>query len=343
MVEKQESRHSPESGSAVQSEAPHSVTGDLESQPVDSSGLIESLMEQVSSLMDKIALLKQQLNKLPDSPSTKELRFSFSDIARDDALVRFYTGVPDREHFDALSEFLSDCSSTMPLWRGSGCHDGNARSQKSSRTLTLDDELLLTLMKLRLDTPNVDLAMRFRISTSMVSRIFTAWLMSLFKKFTASAELPVWPSRERVNDTMPEIFKDLYPTTRCIIDCTEFPIQTPTDPDTQRVTWSSYKNRNTFKALVGITPSGAISFLSELYGGSVSDREITLSSGLLDKLQSGDSLMADKGFTIADECLKCNILLDVPPYVHDKQLSAQEIVEARRIASLRIHVERAME
>ena len=125
--------------------------------------------------------------------------------------------------------------------------------------------------------------------------------------------------------------------------CTEFAIQTPSDPGTQRVTWSSYKNRNTFKAPVGITPSGAISFLSELYGGSVSDREMKLSSGILDKLQRGDSLMADKGFTIADECTKRGINLNVPPYIRDKQLSAKELVETRRMASLRIHVERAME
>ena len=101
---------------------------------------------------------------------------------------------------------------------------------------------------------------------------------------------------------MPQKFRDLYPTTRTIIDCTEFPIQIPSDPDTQRVTWSTYKNRNTFKALVCITPSGAISFISSLYGGSVSDREITKTCGVLDLLDKGDSVMADKGFTIKELC-----------------------------------------
>ena len=40
------------------------------------------------------------------------------------------------------------------------------------RTLSLDDELFLTLMKLRLDCPFQDLAMRFRMSVSVVSRVF---------------------------------------------------------------------------------------------------------------------------------------------------------------------------
>lgn len=31
----------------------------------------------------------------------------------------------------------------------------------------------------------------------------------------------MWPSREAVNETMPEEFRKAYPTTRVIIDCTE--------------------------------------------------------------------------------------------------------------------------
>ena len=79
---------------------------------------------------------------------------------------------------------------------------------------------------------------------------------------------------------MPQSFKDLYPSTRLIIDCTEFPIERSTDPDSKRATWSTYKIRNTLKLLVGISPSGAITFLSELLGGSLSDNEITLSCGV---------------------------------------------------------------
>lgn len=68
-----------------------------------------------------------------------------------------------------------------------------------------------------------------------------------------------------------------------------------------------------------------------------------MACGILDKLEPGDSLMADKGFTIADECEKRNITLNMPPFIRDKQLSLQDLVQTRRIASLRIHVERAME
>ena len=53
--------------------------------------------------------------------------------------------------------------------------------------------------------------------------------------------------------------------------------------------------------------------------------------------------MADRGFTIKGILKELNIDLDIPPFMEGrKQLPASEIDEGRRIASLRIHVERAI-
>ena len=57
------------------------------------------------------------------------------------------------------------------------------------------------------------------------------------------------------------------------------------------------------KALVGITPTDYFSFVSKLWTGNVSDRYITERSGLLDKLEEGDSVMADKALTL-EICLQ---------------------------------------
>ena len=129
-----------------------------------------------------------------------------------------------------------------------------------------------------------------------------------------------------------------------IVDATEIYVEKPSLPDIQQMTFSSYKNNNTFKGLIGISPSGAISFISRLFPGSISDKELTKQSGLLELLECGDSVMADRGFDIQDDLIPLGVRLNIPPFLKGKhQLSPNEMVEIRRITSVRIHVERAME
>lgn len=55
------------------------------------------------------------------------------------------------------------------------------------------------------------------------------------------------------------------------------------------------------KGLIGISPGGATTFVSELYTGSISDREIVIRSGFLDlPFDEKDLVMADTGFTVYD-------------------------------------------
>ena len=67
------------------------------------------------------------------------------------------------------------------------------------------------------------------------------------------------------------------------------------------------------KALVGITPTDYFSFVSKLWTGNVSDRYITERSGLLDKLEEGDSVMANKGFNIRDLLTRKKVALNILP------------------------------
>ena len=52
-------------------------------------------------------------------------------------------------------------------------------------------------------------------------------------------------------------------------------VEKPTSPHAQKATWSEYKQHNTIKTLVGITPNGYFSFLSKFWSGNTSDRKIT--------------------------------------------------------------------
>ena len=142
---------------------------------------------------------------------------------------------------------------------------------------------------------------------------------------------------------MPKCFRDRFPDTRIIIDCVEFELERPSSLLNQSRTYSDYKSRNTVKNLVGISPSGVVTFISDCWGGRVSDKEITKKSGLFDKLERGDSVMADKGFEIEEELAEIGVTLNMPPKLKkDSQMSARKVEKTRRIAELRIHVERGI-
>ena len=90
-------------------------------------------------------------------------------------------------------------------------------------------------------------------------------------------------------------------------------------------------------------PGGAVTFISQLYTGSISDREIVRRSGFLNlPFDDKDSIMADKGFTIQD-LLPLGVSLNLPPFLEaSSQMAAEDVVKTQELASLRIRVERAI-
>lgn len=85
--------------------------------------------------------------------------------------------------------------------------------------------------------------------------------------------------------------------------------------------------------------------VSQLYVGSISDVQLTRVSGYLKMLEgkSDVSVMADRGFTVCDMLAEKGVDLKIPPFLEGReQLPADEIKHGRSIASLRIHVERAI-
>lgn len=121
---------------------------------------------------------------------------------------------------------------------------------------------------------------------------------------------------------MPDCFLPDYSNTRVIIDCTEFRIDIPTSVDNRVFTYSQYKKNFTAKVLIGITPGGFISLRSDAAGGRKSDSQLTIESGLLDLLEDGDIVLADKGFpeikTVIDASGK-KVQMVMPPFLEKKK------------------------
>ena len=208
-------------------------------------------------------------------------------------LIRFYTGFDNFEILKGVFEELKPDAEKMIRWIQfqKGVQDVQAAFQDEK--LHLFDQFSLFLNYFGLGLFELDLAERYNCSLSAVSRTLITWANLLY--FLLGSQ-PIWPSREILKEFQPSVFKELYPSVRVILDCTERNCQTPTALLLNSQMHSVYKDHTTLKALVGVTPYCAVSFLSILYTGYISDNEITKSSGILPLLEKRDEVMADKGF-----------------------------------------------
>ena len=196
-------------------------------------------------------------------------------------------------------------------------------------------------MRIKLNLYGKDLVYRFGgVSEATVSRTFINVLDIMY---ACLRPLIKWPERDELKKTMPMDFRKHSQNCVVLIDCFEIFLDRPTNPMARAQTYSSYKHHNTVKYLIGITPQGTVSFISDGWGGRVSDKHLTEESGLLDKLLPADVILADRGFDIGDSVgLHC-ATVKLPAFTKGKkQLSGVEVEQTRRIANLRIHVKRVI-
>lgn len=291
----------------------------LTSQVGSLTAEVESLTNDVETLKSDKSVLQKEIQLLKDHP------MSVGFIRGDDKRTKFYTGLTTFILFQTVFDFVVPLVQTL---------------QKMPGKLSLMDEFLMVLMKLRLGLLNEDLGYRFGVSNSTVSRIFHKWLESMYCRLKPCIR---WPDKETVRKTLPIAFQKHYLKVRCIIDCTEVFIERPTSLRARAQTYSNYKKHNTIKFLIGITPSGVICFLSKCWGGRVSDKELTQESGFLSKLEPTDEIMADRGFLIEEELALQGAKLTIPAFTKGKkQLSQKDVELSRQIANVRIHVERVI-
>jgi hypothetical protein len=177
----------------------------------------------------------------------------------------------------------------------------------------------------------------FGISAVTGSRIFISWVLFLNEELKFLLPFPTTSDLKGI--TQPKGFKK-FENLRAIIDCTEFYIEKPSKPSCQRATYSQYKSANTFKLLISMSPICHNNFVSNLYSGSVSDKDIVNKSGFLQELQPGDKIMADKGFNIQDLLALHGTHLIAPPVMRKGNVSAKASTATRRVATARVHIER---
>lgn len=272
-------------------------------------------------------MLRKENEKLKEQLAKQKQTFSFSQISSDSDKVKYFTGLPDA----ATVLFLEALLSKFEL---------KYHSDWTVQLLPLVDQLLLTLMKLRLNCGHLDLATRFNCSKATVTNIFLTIVSALYDILYVGMLENNIPSTAKNQALLPDCFRP-FPNCRIVLDCTEVAVHKPERLDTQSNLYSHYKGRTTHKTLIGVAPNGVITFASNCYGGSASDKAITEDCGVLKHLQPGDMVMADKGFTIKD-ILPEGVLLNIPSFLVNGQFTQEEVNKNKLISSARIHVERSI-
>ena len=194
-------------------------------------------------------------------------------------------------------------------------------------------------MRLRRRPSLLSLCTTFGISTGNGSKIFITWVLFLERELEFLLDFSTLSDMEGL--PRPNVYKEMkYYKLRGIIDCTEFYIEKPSLPSSQRCTYSHYKSYNTGKLLVSLSPICHLNFVSKLFSGSISDKEIVRKSGFLEQINPEDHIMADKGFNIQDLLALCGAYLIAPPIMMKDNISSRASTATRRVATTRVHVER---
>ena len=268
-------------------------TAEVEGGTVDVATMTDTSGEDIAKLQEACQLRREENSLLKTSCGASLTKES---LQNDDAKVKFYTGLQSFATLMAIFRYVS--APVMPGPR---------------TTLTTFQQFLMVLIKLRLNLVDQDIAYRFGVHQSTVSRNFRKWIDIMY---TRLRRLIIWPEREQLLETMPMDFRKNFKRCVIIIDCFEVFCERPSNLKARSQLWSNH--HNTVKFLIGISPQGVVSFISEGWGGRVSDVQLTEECGLLRRLLPGDVVLADRGFTIQESVGMFCAEVKTPPFTRGK-------------------------
>lgn len=280
---------------------------------------IKKLKQAMIDYNGKHATLLRSEMELTKKLKEEQGRMLYHHISTIDARVAHFTGLPNAQMFEVLCGHFS-----APL---------KYRFKTKVTKLSRENQLFLTLMKLRCNFNYMDLSVWFGISTTTVANIFLTFLDALHNVIFVEA-LKIIPSRAENRRSLPKCFKG-FEECRMIIDCTEV----HSANSNKSVRKIDHRGYVTLKGLVGIAPNGAVTFASSLYPESMSDNEIFENCGLLKIFEPGDLVLADKDFTIEDLLEPLGVALNVPPFLG----SSRYIPDQMETTRARFNVIRAIE
>ncbi|KAJ1519024.1 hypothetical protein ONE63_011368 [Megalurothrips usitatus] len=246
------------------------------------------------------------------------------------------TGITHSQ-FEWLLQFLNeDCAKRLKYKRS---RSSPKKGLVMNCKLCVRGRLIMTLMRLRRGYPLEDIAILFGISTSYASDIINTWITFLWRQLSRLRQAMFVSRHTQSRQEKPTVFKQ-YDNLRCIIDSSEVVIEVPADLGMQGNTYSDYKGGCVMMFLLGISSWGGISFISDAFEGSITDKELYKCSGIRNFLAPLDVVLADRGFVCQEEADEDMVVLLHPPFLKRRtHFTPEEEQCTRDIAKARIYVE----
>lgn len=230
----------------------------------------------IANLMSELQARNMELYQMREEIASKTL--NEDGFKKNDQKTAYFTGLSNSDLFFTVYHTI----------------EGSLKIQHMS-ALTQFQQLLLTMMKLRFDFSFKYLSYEFNVSGSTISQIFYKTINILYDKFK---NIVFWPEK----DEMPEASREAVDNKIAfILHLFEIPTEAPSDKQlSAELTGSS---GHSLKYLIGVTPYGTISLISELPPNLTGYEVLTENSELLENVLPGDVIMTGSDF-LGDSCVK---------------------------------------
>lgn len=136
---------------------------------------------QLDQAYAEINALRNENENLKEKLKERDLTMT---ILNNNKKLQFFTGVKEKKLFDFLVLLVKNAPNNI-------------------KTLSLETQVLIVLMKLKLNLLNTDLAFRFHTSRKTIQRVFDALIPALASKLKT---LIKWPTKDALQSNMPNCF-----------------------------------------------------------------------------------------------------------------------------------------
>ena len=259
---------------------------------------------------------------------------TFERLRAKPTIFKTFTGV-------SVSEFETLLMRSTPLWvereqqRLTRPNRQRALGGGCKAKFGLRDQLLVTLVWLRLYLGTETLGFLFGIDKATVSRYTRAILPVLRQVGDATLGWLEPPKRGQGKDLAAA--RAAYPDLFAIVDATEQPVQRSQDAEQQKQHYSGKKKRHTRKVQIIVNEHGVVREVSDSVPGAVHDRELFRQSGAAAAIPKATITGGDAGYQgMQDDLPDHSVITPFKkskrhPLTEDQQLRNQEFSRTRII------------